>query len=156
MTFKFATTPQRSRNMASIRSSGNVTTEQRLAKILRKHRITGWRRHLKLPGKPDFVFPKYKIAIFVDGCFWHFCPRCTKVPKQNTKYWTEKKRRNKSRDRSVSHQLRITGWKVIRFWEHSLESESTIAKRIRKALLLLGGDKVSQGKDIAQAWKHYV
>jgi DNA mismatch endonuclease (patch repair protein) len=120
--------------MAAIRGAGNVTTELRLAKILRKHRITGWRRHLELPGKPDFAFPKQKVAIFVDGCFWHFCPRCTKNPKRNVKYWIEKKRRNKSRDRKVSRQLNDKGWLVLRFWEHALVNESSIAARVERGL----------------------
>jgi len=135
MPFKFATTPQRSKNMAAIRGAGNVTTELRFAKILRKHHISGWRKHLDLPGKPDFAFPKLKVAIFVDGCFWHFCPRCTKKnPKQNVKYWIEKKRRNKSRDRKVSHQLHAKGWIVLRFWEHALVNEPAIAERVKRSL----------------------
>jgi DNA mismatch endonuclease (patch repair protein) len=134
MPFKFVTTPQRSKNMAAIRGTGNTTTELRFAKILRKHRINGWRRHLALAGKPDFAFPKFKVAIFVDGCFWHFCPRCTKIPKHNAKYWVEKKRRNKLRDRKVSRQLHGKGWIVLRFWEHALDNESAIAKRVLRAI----------------------
>jgi DNA mismatch endonuclease (patch repair protein) len=134
MPFKFVTTPQRSKNMAAIRGAGNITTELLFAKILRKQRITGWRRHLELPGKPDFAFPKLKVAIFVDGCFWHFCPRCTKIPKQNVKYWIEKKRRNKSRDRKVTRQLRDKGWRVLRFWEHALVNEPLIAERVKSAI----------------------
>ncbi len=120
--------------MAAIHGTGNKTTEQRFAKILRMHGIVGWRRHLSLPGKPDFAFPKLKVAIFVDGCFWHFCSRCTKIPKQNTKYWIEKRRRNKSRDRKVSQRLRMKGWRVLRFWEHTLVNESAVAARIRKII----------------------
>jgi len=120
--------------MAAIRGAGNITTELLFAKILRKHRIAGWRRHLDLPGKPDFAFPKLKVAIFVDGCFWHFCPRCTKTPKQNVKYWTEKKRRNKSRDRKVSRQLNDEGWLVLRFWEHALVNDAAIVALVTRAL----------------------
>lgn len=134
MPFKFVTTPQRAKNMAAIRSAGNITTELRFAKILRKHRIAGWRRHLDLPGKPDFAFPKLKVAIFVDGCFWHFCSRCTKKPKHNVKYWIEKKRRNKLRDRKVSRQLHNKGWIVLRFWEHALVNDAGIAARVTSAL----------------------
>jgi len=134
MPFEFETTPRRSKNMAAIRSSGNVSTEQRFVHILRMQQLKGWRRQLALPGKPDFAFPKSKVAIFVDGCFWHFCPRCTKIPKQNTGYWVEKRCRNKARDKRVSHQLRERGWHVLRFWEHTLINDEVVASRIRRAL----------------------
>ncbi len=66
---------KRSKVMAAIRSKGNKDTELRLAFILRAYGIKGWRRHYPLPGKPDFVFPKQRLAVFVDGCFWHSCPK---------------------------------------------------------------------------------
>ena len=72
------TEENRSRIMRAIRSRRNRSTEQRLAQFLRDHRITGWRRGFKLPGKPDFVFPRLRLAVFTDGCFWH-CHKCQKV-----------------------------------------------------------------------------
>ena len=65
----------RSRMMAAVRSRGNRSTEVRLAKLLRKHRLSGWRRQYPIPGTPDFCWPKSRVALFVDGCFWHGCPR---------------------------------------------------------------------------------
>jgi DNA mismatch endonuclease (patch repair protein) len=76
--------------MRGIRSRGNATTEMRLSRILRKHRIIGWRRHLPVEGRPDFVFPVEKVAVFVDGCFWHGCVRCCTSPKHNSDYWEQK------------------------------------------------------------------
>jgi DNA mismatch endonuclease Vsr len=66
---------KRSQLMSKVRCRGNKATELRLVSIFKKYRITGWRRHLKLPGTPDFAFPKRRLAVFTDGCFWHGCPR---------------------------------------------------------------------------------
>ncbi len=87
-----------------------------------------------MPGKPDFVFPKYRLAIFVDGCFWHGCPRCYKEPKVNTEFWREKIRRNILRDRRTLLLLRKKGWHVMRFWEHSLKKDIVVANRMKKAM----------------------
>lgn len=130
---KVPTTPQRSRIMASIRSRRNKSTEERLIKIMRWHNITGWRRDWPLSGKPDFVFPKYRLAIFVDGCFWHGCPRCYTEPRKNAEYWREKIRRNILRDRRIVRLLKTEGWYVMRFWEHALKNDIAVANRIKKA-----------------------
>src|SRR5262249_34229564 len=90
---------QRSLCMASIRSTANRSTEVRLAQILRNAKIHGWRRRIKLPGQPDFVFLHSKVAIFVDGCFWHGCPSHAQIPRQNAAYWRPKLERNQGRDR---------------------------------------------------------
>jgi len=66
----------RSSVMSRVRGRGNKVTELKLLALLRQNKITGWRRHLRLPGKPDFAFPKKKVSVFVDGCFWHGCPKC--------------------------------------------------------------------------------
>lgn len=128
------TSPQRSRIMSAIRSKGNKSTEERLIKIMRWHKITGWRRGWPLPGKPDFVFPKYRLAVFVDGCFWHGCPRCYKEPRKNTEFWREKIRRNTLRDRKNMRLLTSLGWQAMRFWEHSLVNDNGVANRIKKAI----------------------
>jgi len=125
---------QRSYTMSRIRSRGNLTTEDKLAKIFRAHGIKGWRRHVDLPGRPDFAFRKEKVAIFVDGCFWHGCPRCKLKPKTNIEYWTKKIHSNRRRDRIVRSQLEAKGWVVVRIWEHSLSNPSRIAKAIEKLL----------------------
>jgi DNA mismatch endonuclease, patch repair protein len=134
---KDPTTPQRSRIMSAIRSKGNKTTEVRLIKIMRGHNITGWRRNWPLPGKPDFVFPKYRLAVFVDGCFWHGCPRCYIEPRKNTNFWREKINRNKSRDRNSSRMLKIKGWHPMRIWEHALVNDIAVANRLKHALIEL-------------------
>lgn len=118
------TREQRSHNMSSIRSKGNKTTERVFASILRRAGISGWRRHLNLPGKPDFVFRSQRLAIFLDGCFWHGCPRCYRLPEDNRSYWRNKVTGNRSRDRRRSRELRALGWRVLRFWEHTLKSSS--------------------------------
>lgn len=125
---------QRSYTMSRIRSRGNKTTEERLAKLFRTYGIKGWRRHLDLPGKPDFVFRKEKMAVFVDGCFWHGCPRCKLKPKTNIEYWTKKIRGNRQRDRTTRRHLEGKGWAVIRIWEHSLMHPRRIAKAIEDVL----------------------
>ncbi len=86
---------ERSRVMAAIRSRGNGSTELRVMTIFREHGITGWRRHQTLPGKPDLVFRRERLAVFVDGCFWHGCPRHCRMPKSREEFWKAKIARNK-------------------------------------------------------------
>ncbi len=107
--------------MARIRGSGNKDTELRLIALMRAARITGWRRNAPLFGKPDFVFAKLRVAVFVDGCFWHGCPLHATQPRQNAKFWREKIARNQARDRLVNRTLRALGWRVLRIWEHELK-----------------------------------
>lgn len=110
--------------MSRVRSTGNETTEKRLAFLLRETGITGWRRHQPFPGHPDFVWPKAKIAVFVDGCFWHG-HKCGKniKPKTNAKAWRDKIERNQARDRKVTRVLRRNGWAVLRIWECCLAND---------------------------------
>lgn len=126
---------QRSRTMRAIRSQGNRSTELRLAGILRRAGLSGWRRHLPLAGTPDFAWPAQKVALFVDGCFWHGCPVCQRSsPTANATYWRAKIERNKRRDRRVARTLRAQGWAVIRVWEHALGGEPRLLARTRRAL----------------------
>lgn len=126
-------TAGRSRNMAAIRSVGNNTTELRLAAALRFFGLSGWRRHLPLPGKPDFAWRKERVAVFVDGCFWHGCPRCYRAPRHNAEFWKAKVEGNRRRDRRADRQLRAMGWKVIRIWECRVANPGTLS-RIRRKL----------------------
>jgi DNA mismatch endonuclease (patch repair protein) len=129
------TKEQRSRNMARIRKFGNESTEQRLRRLFREQGIKGWRRHLELPGRPDFTFRKQRVAIFLDGCFWHRCPRCNWIPTSNTDYWIPKLERNVRKDREADQALRERGWQVVRIWEHDLkQAPQAVLDRIRKAL----------------------
>jgi len=125
---------KRSWNMSRIPSNGNRTTEVRFAKMLRRHRISGWRRRSTLPGRPDFVFPEQMLAVFVDGDFWHGNPKKFRLPKSNVEYWQGKIARNRARDKSVTRSLRYAGWRVVRFWESALKDEETIVARLRRAL----------------------
>ena len=125
---------KRSEVMSRIRSSGNKDTELRLVAVFREFQVKGWRRRQKLPGNPDFVFWGAKVAVFVDGCFWHGCPRCYRAPTSNEHYWIAKHARNRIRDRKVTNQLRSLGWRVVRIWEHQLREPRGALSRIVSAL----------------------
>lgn len=96
------TKAKRSQVMSRIRSRGNRATELALIRVFRAHQITGWRRHQPVFGKPDFVFPKLRAAVFVDGCFWHGCPLHATKPKNNAAFWRKKLAANQARDRLVT------------------------------------------------------
>ncbi len=132
------TKAKRSDVMSRIKGTGNKETELRLIGIFKTHGITGWRRRWPLEGKPDFVFPKLKLAVFVDGCFWHGCPIHATQPKQNAAFWREKIARNQTRDRFVTRTLRRAGWRVLRIWGHELTKKNTrrLAARFRCAGLV--------------------
>lgn len=115
---------QRSRNMAAVRSKGNTTTELALIKIFRRYKISGWKRNQRVFGRPDFIFNKEKIALFIDGCFWHGCRWHGSLPESNRKFWREKIYINKKRDQLVNRKLRNIGWIVFRIWEHEINKDS--------------------------------
>lgn len=121
--------------MASIRSRRNLSTEMKMVTLLKVASITGWRRHLPLPGCPDFAFRKQKIAVFVDGDFWHGNPATFRAPKTRTEFWCQKIARNGHRDKLATKALELKGWKVLRFWESELKKmpEACVA-RILQAL----------------------
>lgn len=119
---------KRSLIMARVQSRGNKSTELRLIKILKEKGLKGWRRNSTLSGKPDFVYPKLWIAIFVDGCFWHGCKQHCRLPSSNQKYWIAKIERNKARDKENGKELKKIGWKVIRIWEHEIGTSQLMQK----------------------------
>ena len=123
--------------MSRVASYDNKSTERKFADILRRHRLSGWRRHYPLEGSPDFVFPKSDIAIFVDGCFWHGCPIHGRIPQSNREFWEKKLSRNVRRDKRVSRKLRRDGWHVFRFWEHELKG-NRMNRKLGKVAKLLG------------------
>ena len=154
---------KRSAVMSAIRSRGNRDTELRLITLMRAHGITGWRRgsvirdqksevgcqkaepgRRKIGGKrrvrfavrPDFVFRSKRLAVFVDGCFWHGCPRHFIKPKGNAAFWRKKIAANRARDRLVTRTLRAQGWHVLRVWEHELlrRDERRLLSRLNRAL----------------------
>ena len=113
------TKEQRSYNMSMIKSS-KTKPELKLKKTLK---LIGFLYQPKnIIGKPDFVNKKEKIAIFIDGCFWHKCSEHYKEPSSNKKFWKEKINKNIERDRKITKKLKKDGWKVIRIWEHNLKS----------------------------------
>lgn len=128
------TKAKRSEVMSKIRSKGNKATEVALSKLFRAHGITGWRRQYPIEGKPDFAFPKQKLAVFVDGCFWHGCPKHGVQPKGNKVFWLNKLQANKARDRKVNQLLRTKGWRVLRIWEHEMRKEPIVHLRVREML----------------------
>ena len=129
---------RRSKIMAAVKSKGNISTEGAVRRIFLANGITGWRRHLNLiPGKPDFAFRSARVAVFVDGCFWHGCKRCQRniTPSTNSEYWRQKVRRNQERDRKVNAELRKSRWRVVRIWEHDVVNiPSKVLHRIQNLL----------------------
>ena len=152
---------ERSELMAKVRGRGNLSTELVLARLLRANKISGWRRQVQIRGRaalprrqiqatghrrptffrvrPDFVFRRVRLAIFVDGCFWHGCPKHATKPKNNRAFWQRKLSANKTRDRLVNRTLRRTGWRVIRIWECALKKNPlNCLKRIQRVVLADG------------------
>ncbi len=175
------TKARRSEVMSRIRSRGNRDTEVALARLLRAHGVTGWRRQGEIRNaecgvrnlvragsrrllrvKVDFVFRRERVAVFVDGCFWHGCPlhspparwlrkssmpgrgnlrRGAKARRTGKAFWREKLAANWSRDRAVNRALRRAGWGVVRIWEHTLrwatkdaQNAARLVRRIQRAL----------------------
>jgi DNA mismatch endonuclease (patch repair protein) len=112
---------KRSDIMRAVKSKGNKSTELKLIQIFKERGWKGWRRNFKLLGKPDFVFPKLRIAVFVDGCFWHGHDCRNTRPSSNADYWQKKRQRNIARDKHVTEQLTQKNWQVIRIWECELK-----------------------------------
>jgi DNA mismatch endonuclease (patch repair protein) len=128
------TKEQRAYNMSKIQGK-NTQPEIKLRKLLWSDGVRGYRIHYNLPGKPDIVFTKKKIAIFIDGCFWHKCPICFQEPETRKEFWMGKIQSNIDRDKKVDEQLKNDGWTVIRIWEHVIKKEPE--KAIKKIIALL-------------------
>jgi len=136
------TARQRSKIMSRIRSSG-TDPEETLYRLLREVLGKRWRirRNVRaLPGQPDFVIPSLRLAVFMDGCFYHGCPKHGHRPKSNKKYWIPKLARNLARDRASRRALREMGYAVWKFWEHSLkgrrlhDTHRTLIRRLRERI----------------------
>ncbi|WP_460373375.1 very short patch repair endonuclease [Methanocalculus sp. MC3] len=130
------TPEQRSRNMSAIRGK-DTKPELIIRSLLYSRGVRGYRIHYDLPGKPDLVFIKMKVAIFIDGCFWHKCPQCFREPQKNRDFWMEKINGNFERDLRVNAELSGDGWTVLRFWEHDVRNDpesivNSIAGTIQK------------------------
>jgi DNA mismatch endonuclease (patch repair protein) len=114
----------RSTVMSKVRSKGNKSTELRLIEVFSEQGINGWRRNYPVKGHPDFVFPKRRIAVFVDGCFWHGHDCRNTRPKQNEDFWASKRERNMTRDKAVTEEFEKRGWTVLRIWECELTKKN--------------------------------
>ncbi|HAL29242.1 MAG TPA: very short patch repair endonuclease [Coriobacteriia bacterium] len=125
----------RSEIMAAIKRK-DTSVERALRSALWASGLRGYRVDYALaPGRPDIAFTRQRIAVFVDGCFWHMCPQCYREPKTNTTYWRQKLDRNVKRDKDADEQLRSAGWIVVRLWEHEVEGDlAACVTRIQEEL----------------------
>ncbi len=126
--------PDSSRRMARVRQSGTkaeLALRHELSRLALRYRV-----NYPVLEKPrrvaDIVFPRLRIAVFVDGCFWHGCPLHATWPKQNADFWREKIETNRARDGDTDRRLRAEGWEVIRIWEH--ESPCDAASRVKRSV----------------------
>lgn len=128
--------PRRSRMMGKIRSKGNRSTEQLFRFALVRAGVRGWVLHSKsIQGTPDFYFARSRVAVFIDGCFWHGCGRCGHIPRTRSAFWRMKIERNQTRRIRVARELKKMGIKTLRVWEHELKAGPERAVRqLRKAL----------------------
>jgi DNA mismatch endonuclease, patch repair protein len=119
--------------MGKVRSTGNRSTELRVRMGLVRLGVRGWQLHFdRVHGTPDFWFERQRLAIFVDGCFWHGCPNCLRLPKQNRTYWFAKIKGNIARARKIDAALRAEGNHVFRIWEHDLKSRAGVQRVMRQ------------------------
>ena len=144
---------KRSAVMAKIRGRGNRSTELAVVRTFRAAQITGWRRHVsfsfRVPAtagdavtikskivkvQPDFIFREARLAIFIDGCFWHCCPLHFRLPEDNRTYWEAKFRSNVARDSRAVRLLRAAGWHVLRVWEHELKDPKPLLRKVKRRL----------------------
>jgi DNA mismatch endonuclease, patch repair protein len=116
------TQEQRKFNMTRIKGK-NTGPEVKLRKLLFANGIRGYRIYYEIPGKPDIVFVKKKIAIFIDGCYWHKCPVCFQEPETRKEFWMKKIHSNVERDKKINDKLQKEGWNVIRIWEHEIRKK---------------------------------
>ncbi|WP_092703545.1 very short patch repair endonuclease [Rhodanobacter glycinis] len=143
------TPAKRSEVMSHIKGRGNQRTEIAFMRLLRQQKITGWRRHKPVTlvitprphtrgrrqsVRPDFVFSALRLAVFIDGCFWHGCPRHGVQPTSNELFWRDKIQGNAKRDRRVARALRRQGWSVLRVWEHEMHAGDKVIARLQRSM----------------------
>lgn len=132
------TSEKRSAVMKAVKSRNAKTTEIKMMKIFKELHIIGWRRTYPLIGKPDFVFPKKRIVIFVDGCFWHGHDCRNVTPSDNAEFWEAKRLYNKKHDEEVTQTLVQKNWTVIRIWECELKKKNRELLLEKISMLLRG------------------
>lgn len=122
--------------MKAVRGKGNRTTERRFRGMLVRAAVRGWRLNPPgLVGSPDVFFPAGRVVVFLDGCYWHGCPRCGHVPTVNNGFWAKKLERTRERDGRQTRQLEAAGYRVLRFWEHQLaETPAACVEAVRQAV----------------------
>lgn len=127
------TKPERSGLMSKVRNRGNRSTEMAVESVLSAFDIRGWVKHPNgVPGCPDFYFPEPPVAVFVDGCFWHACPKCARnTPRSRRQFWAKKLDENRRRDGRVRSQLRRQGVRTMRIWEHSVATGKWLPRLMR-------------------------
>ena len=124
-------------NMTAVRASGSKI-EQKLGKAMWKSGLRYRKQYSKLPGRPDFVLIRYKIAIFCDSHFWHGYnwEKRKHEHKSNKKFWYKKIETNMERDREVNREFKRCGWRVIRFWEHEIKGNvERCVQKVQKAII---------------------
>lgn len=126
---------KRSEIMSQVHSKNNKSTELKLIQIFEENNIKGWRRNYPVKGHPDFVFLNKKIAIFVDGCFWHGHDCRNTRPADNAEYWERKRERNIKHDREITALFEQRGWRVIRIWECELKKKNRVQLEQKLSLL---------------------
>jgi len=125
---------KRSQIMRLVKGNKNKSTELKLITFFRANNFKGWRRTYPLFGKPDFVFLSRRVAIFVDGCFWHGHNCRNTKPESNKEYWTKKISRNQDRDAAVVTYLNNKNWNVLRIWECELKEKDILLEIIGNAI----------------------
>ncbi len=128
----------RRKAMRAVKGKG-TSLEMKLFSMLAGMHLKGWKKNVVwLTGKPDVVFERERLTIFIDGCFWHGCPHCRrKLPQTNREYWARKINRNIEMAKLTNRRLRKEGWLVIRIWEHETRnpiSMNKIKMKIQQAL----------------------
>lgn len=127
----------RSEIMRAVKSKNTKSTELALISLFKENHIIGWRHSYNVKGHPDFVFLEKRIAIFVDGCFWHGHDCRNTRPADNAEYWAKKRERNIQRDKETTARFERRGWTVVRIWECELKKKNLLQTTEKLTALLL-------------------
>ncbi len=143
--------PRHSRLMKQVRGKGNRTTERRFRAALVSAGISGWHTNVRgVKGSPDFYFPEERLAVFIDGCFWHGCKLCGHIPEKNRPFWEAKINRTRERDRCNTLLLRRQGISVLRFWEHEVGHSLAACVEKTRSRLTYRKRKLARGHEASR------